>query len=61
VSETSECAIDHLVDETLRSIELDDLGREALPNSEVYGLERHNVTGFKEARCPPADSSFTSR
>ena len=53
--------LDHLVDETLRSIELDDLGREALPNPEVHGLERDSFAEFKEARCPSADSPFTSR
>jgi hypothetical protein len=58
VSKADERTLHHLVHEATRTIELDDLRRQSLPNPEVHGLERDDITEIEETGGLAAHSPF---
>jgi hypothetical protein len=61
VSKVGKYALNHLVDEPVWAIELDDLRCQPLPNTEMYGLERDDVTGTEESERQFADDAFACK
>jgi len=58
VARAAERALHHLVDEALRAVELDDLRRESLTDTEMCALEGSDVIEFDKAGCLAVERSL---